>query len=444
MTAPATTAAAVTYEFDEDFQQKLVALTLRDTEFNQSTEGLVDPSYLTSHIDGLIVRIAQSYFEKYRFCPSKAVIGTLVREALDSKLVRKDDLGDLTTRIKECFADDLSDAEFIAKNVAAFARRKALEQAIFEAADLIDKGKYEGVETVIKTALNVGMNEETNRYGIWENIESRAEWRQEFMAGRIKKTGITTGEKELDKLLYHNGWGRGELSVLMGPAKSGKSMSLIGFALAASIAGLNVAYVTLEVAAKIIADRMDANVGNTKMTDLTAAIGIVKGRVSAVAATAGALDVYDYPTGSLSPGDLRRLIAKKAAAGVKYDLVVVDYADLMRPDSVSSEPRENSRLIYVGLRGIAGEFDCAVLSATQTNREGFKAVTGKMENVAEDINKARTVDLLISLNASEEEKLNGEARIYFAASRNQKSDITVKVKTDIDKAKYIERILGIE
>jgi replicative DNA helicase len=299
------------------------------------------------------------------------------------------------------------------------------------------------VEGVIKKAMMVGVNEDSNLYDYWGNNDARAHYREEVLAGRIKPTGITTGWKDLDNLLYNKGWGRKELSVLMGPAKSGKSMSLIGFAIAASVAGYNVAYVSLEVAARIIADRTDANISNVKMSDLTTAIGLVKSRVAGKV-TPGALDIYDFPTGSLSPQDLRRLIARKKSAGTKYDLVIVDYADLMRPDVHSSESRENSRQIYVGLRGIAHEFDLALLSATQTNREGFKAAAGKMEHVSEDINKARTVDLLISLNATDDEKLRGEARIYFAASRNQKSDITVKVKTEIDKAKYISQILGIE
>ena len=445
--AEAETEETKTYEFDEGFQQKLTSLILRDQEFNSKVDGLVDPSYFTNHVDGIIVRIAQDYYNKYRFCPSKGILKTLIQEAKDSKLVREDDVSDIKTRLVECYRDDLSDKEFIAERVGDFARRAALEAAIFKAADLLDKGKgkYDGIEEAIKRALSVGLNEETNRYDFWGNNDSRAEYREEVAAGRIKPTGITTGFREVDDLLYHKGWGRKELTCLMGPAKSGKSMSLIGFALAASMAGYNVCYVTLEVAARIIADRSDANLGNTSMGNLTSAIGLIKSRVAAKkAAGAGAMDIFDYPTGTLSPTDLRRLITQRQAAGTNYDLIVVDYADLMRPDSVSSESRENSKQVYVGLRQVSYEFNAAVLTATQTNREGFKAVAGKMEHVSEDINKARTVDLLISLNASEEERLRGEARIYFAASRNQKSDITIRVKSDIEKAKYIASILGID
>lgn len=442
--APEPEIEVTTYDFDEAFQQKLTALILRDADFNAKVEGLVDPSYFANQVDGIIVRLAREYFDTYRFCPSRAVLGTVIKEGVVKKLIPKDCIGDLGIRLAECYADDMSDAEFIADKVSEFARRMALEAAIYKAADLIDKGKYDSVEAAIKAALSVGLNEDTSRYDYWENNTSRAEYREEVAAGRIKPTGITTGHKRLDDLLYHKGWGRKELSCLMAPAKAGKSMALMGFALSASEAGENVLYVTLEVSAKIVADRIDANAGNTKMADLSSAIGLVRSRVDAKKAGSGVLDIYDFPTGSMSPADLRRLIAKRRSAGVKYSLIVVDYADLMRPDVVNSEGRENSRMIYIGLRGIAGEFDAAVLTATQTNREGFKATAGKMENISDDINKARTVDLLLSLNASEDEKARGESRIYFAASRNQKSDVTVLIKSEIDKARYIASITAIE
>lgn len=432
------------FDFDEGFQQKLTSLILRDPDFNARVEGLVQPSYFTSTAHGIVARLATDYYNKYRFCPSPKLVPTLIREAMDKKLIRKDDLKDVVECVRACLADDLSGAEYVTDNVNLFARRMAMEEAIYKAAEMIDSGKIDSVEEVIKAALNVGLNEETNRYDFWGNNDSRAEYRTEVAAGRIKPTGITTGFRELDGRLYHQGWGRKELSCLMGPAKSGKSMALMGFALSAALAGYNVCYVTLEVAARIIADRMDANIGNTAMGNLPSAIGLVRGRVAAKAAAAGALDLFDFPSGTMSPSDLRRLITKRRSVGVPYDLVVVDYADLMRPTELSREPRENSRLIYIGLRAIAQEFDLAMLTATQTNREGFKAEMARMENVADDINKARTVDLLISLNASDDERARGESRLYFAASRNQKSDLSIRVKTDLGKAKYIASVMGVE
>lgn len=89
-------------------------------------------------------------------------------------------------------------------------------------------------------------------------------------------------------------------------------------------------------------------------------------------------------------------------------------------------------------------FDCALLTATQSNREGVKAVVVKAEHVAEDFNKIRTADLVISINATEEERNNGEERLYFAASRNQESGFTVRVKQDMKKMQAIQSVIGVE
>ena len=138
------------------------------------------------------------------------------------------------------------------------------------------------------------------------------------------------------------------------------------------------------------------------------------------------------------------MIEKYRNRGVIFDLVIVDYADLMAPDYRNENPIENSKEIYIGLRALASEFDCAMLTATQTNREGAKAQTATMTHVAEDFNKIRTADLVISINFTEDERNAGEARLYFAASRNQESGFTVRIKQDFKKMAFITDITGIE
>ena len=85
-----------------------------------------------------------------------------------------------------------------------------------------------------------------------------------------------------------------------------------------------------------------------------------------------------------------------------------------------------------------------MLTATQANREGAKAQTVKMTHVAESFGKIQVADLVISINATEEEKLRGETRLYFTASRNQEGDMTVKVKTNMKKMALVEDVIGIE
>lgn len=431
------------FEFDLEFQRKIAALILIDTTFHERCEGLILPAYFQDECEAILVKLALQHYQSYRRAPEKSSLGLILKDARASKLVTATMWPDLLLKVRELYAEDISDRDFVVDKVSSFAKHQALESAILKSAGMLDKADFAGIEKTMRGALEVGANLDDCSYGFFDEIDSRTLVRKDMVAGIIKPDGITTGFKEIDALLYQKGWGRKELSAIMGPAKAGKSMALVSFAVKAALAGHNVIFISLEVSRKIVADRMDANISGVAMGELETHMAQVKDRVhKAQAKGAGLFEIRDYPSGTLRPQELRRLLRSHKVRGINWDLVVVDYADLMAPDVLSNEPRENSRQIYVGLRQIASEDNCAVLTATQTNREGFKAAVGKMEHVAEDINKARTVDLLLSINSTDEERAKNQSRIYFAASRNQKSGFALLVRGKVESARFIEEVLN--
>ena len=203
-------------------------------------------------------------------------------------------------------------------------------------------------------------------------------------------------------------------------------------------------YVTLEVASEIIAERIDANVAERAMFELGAHIHEVDEKVEAFMAKAAPFIIHEYPTGTMRCSDLRRLIEHYKSQGIIFDFVIVDYADLMAPERATDNVQENSKSIYVNLRGLAMQEGFACLTATQTNREGAKKAVALATDVAEDFNKIRIADVVISINKTEEERALNQARLHFAASRNQRSGFTLKVEQNIDQAKFVTRVLGEE
>jgi replicative DNA helicase len=436
--------SGTTYDFGDDFQTLILGYMFRDMSFNVRTDGLIKPQYFTSEVFAALAGLAAQHFKTYRSIPSRAGLQVMLKDAFDTKRIRPELKAEVISVIKAAYGEDLIDVDFAVDHVTKFARKQELSNAILKCAELIDKGDYDPVEPIMAKANMVGQNEDHDAVDFWDEADNRLKQRQAIIAGTIRPTGVTTGFEPIDKVLYHEGWGRKELTVLMGPAKSGKSMTLVTFAMKAALAGKNVLFVSLEVAKTIIADRLEANLSGVPLNDL--ATQMKKARDETVLAAsrgAGILKVHDFPSGTFTGNQLRRMLHRYRSLGINFDMVVVDYADLMAPNHHSDEARENSRTIYIDLRAIAYEFDCAVLSATQTNRAGFKAAVGDMEHVADDINKVRTVDLLISLNRDEEEKAKGHARLYLAASRNQAS-ANIIVKCDLSKARYIESVIKVE
>jgi replicative DNA helicase len=438
------------FNFDGEFQARIAALTLRDTTFNQLVDGLLDAAYFESEIESYLVGTALRYYGKYKKAPSGlGIYGMLIREDLDSKVLPKALAAAAIGRIKELFEVDISDRDFVVDQVATFARHQAVQEAMYKAIHKLDKKDFDGIATVMRQALDVGANMDGDEYDFGAMVDSRTGVRLDRAAGKLPPQGITTGYKPIDELLYHKGWGRKELSVILGGAKAGKTTALIDFGINAWASGKNVLYASLEVGRDVIADRMDANISAQAMMEMHHHTHDVRAKVADFAQKALRADgtnsvfkIHEFPTGSLKVSDLRRLIERYRSKGVVFDLVVVDYADLMCPERHTDSAVENSKSIYVDLRGLAIREELAVLTATQSNRNGINAHIIKAEHVADDFNKIRIADIVISINRTDEERAAGKCRLYFAASRNQGGEFTIEIEQALDRMKFITRVLG--
>ena len=442
------TAPAPAYEFDEAFQRKIVALIVRDAGFNRRTQGLIRPEFFDDTVLSCLVNEGLGYYTAYSKTPAFSILVKLLKDGIDAKRIPAG--LDFKDTLKALRKEDISDRDYVVDEVARFAKHQAIAKAIYESVDHLDTRNFDAIAQAMKAALDVGANSDFEPFDYFEDIDVRTTERLEIASGKRKRDGITTGMHLIDEMLYHMGWGRRELSLIMGAAKAGKTMSLLDFALKACLAAYNVLYVSLEVSAEIIGDRLDANLAAVRMSEITSKIRDIEGKVRAVTPKAGVFKINDFPTGSFSPSDLKRLIAWYESRSIKFDLIVVDYADIMAPDHWMSEERGNLKQIYIDLRGIACERTApddqypAMLSATQTNREGARATVAKATDVAEDFNKVRTADLVISINATDEEMAMNEARLFFAASRNQAGGVTIRIKQDRERMRFIERVIGKE
>ncbi|RWB95514.1 DnaB-like helicase C-terminal domain-containing protein [Mesorhizobium sp.] len=434
------------YDFDAAFQLKIATLFLRDTQFAMRVKDLLKPEYFSEDAVGIAIRIGQKYVQDYKAAPERAILPLLLKDEIANKRIRDD----MKEPVKDVFRHvigkqvDLSSAKFVADKVSDFARHQAIQDAMVKSVGFLEKGDFAAIEKTMKAAINVGILNDTGEYDYWKEIASRTQLREDFKAGKIIRDGITTGVSEIDSHLYHGGWGRKELSLIMGAAKAGKSLSLGEFTKNASLAGYNVFYDSCEVAARIIADRIDAALADTAMRLLKDDPQTVAAKIRAAEARAGAFKMREHASGTLKPSQLHRIVENYRSEGVIMDLITVDYADIMAAEYRSDNLIDNMRSIYIDLRAIAFEFNAALLTATQTNREGAKKATAKMTDVAEDFNKIRTADVVLGINATDQEKASNEARLTWVASRNSEDGFSLRIRQDREKLKFLTKVLGKE
>lgn len=104
------------------------------------------------------------------------------------------------------------------------------------------------------------------------------------------------------------------------------------------------------------------------------------------------------------------------------DVVVVDYADILRPSSrlAKAEPRHGIDDIWKNLAALASERHCAVITASQGTRASLKKVQKDETDLAEWIGKLGHVDVFGALNQTPIEKKKGVLRFSLLAHRHKK------------------------
>lgn len=446
MTTETEEVVEVKHNYDDDFQKKVLALNFFDNNFGERVDGLLEKDFFSRTSYRYILSIIQNHYKKYNTNPSKVALTTQFRNDIKSGILRAEQVSDIKELIIELAKTDISDREYIIDCVATFVRRQATINAIQKSVSIIEKGDdIDTILPIVQKAIDVGTTDLATSYDYNDNIEQRLEIRKARLSGELAYNSVTTGFLAFDECLKQRGWGKGELSIYMAPAKAGKSVALMDHAIKAVEKGHNVLFVTLEVSSDIQADRMDSNVSGVPFSDLDVTIDKVGERVKKWREkVTGILKMHEFPSGTYRVSDLRRLVKKYKATGITFDMVVLDYADIMLSDaSYSDNEIGKSKQIFIDLRALAQLENLAILTAIQTNRKGAEVERIDATHVAEDFNKIRTADLVISINANELEKAANEARLFFAASRNQAS-VTLVVERDLSCMKHIKSIKTIK
>ena len=123
-------------------------------------------------------------------------------------------------------------------------------------------------------------------------------------------------------------------------------------------------------------------------------------------------------TKSASVQTLKNHIEKLRKRGIEPDMILVDYADLLRPVRSSGEKRHELEETYEGLRGLAQTYEFPIWTASQTNRGGLNAEVITMEAISEAFNKCFVADFIFSLSRTVEDKQSNKGRLFVAKNRN--------------------------
>jgi len=390
--------------YGKSFQEQLCMVILDDRPFADQVEEVLDINFLELRYLKLFIKVIFQYRQKYGVHPSRQILGTILRSGID-------DENELTQRqVREYYArvlvSDLDENhEYIKDTALDFCRKQNLKSAMIKSIGLLQSSSFDEIAVVINQSLKLGAD---NNAGY--------DWKKDFEE-RFKpkfRNPVTTGWPLIDEICQ-GGLGQKELGVVIAPTGAGKSMALVHLGTEALKEGKTVIHYTLELQDTVVGSRYDSCLTRIDLGDL---ITFKEKIYEEVQEIEGRLIIKEYPTKSASTHTLKTHLERLRMKDVSIDMIIVDYADLLRPVTAQREKRNELESIYEELRGLAQEYKCPVWTASQTNRSGLNAEVITMESISEAFNKCFVSDFIFSISRTTEDKQANTGRVFIAKNRN--------------------------
>ena len=395
-------------EYNVDLQRLFVEFLAQDKDLFARVNGIIDPLYFDRELRKA-VEFIQEHAAGYSALPTLEQIRATTNVELQ-------ELKDVDERHQNWFIDEFE----------TFCKHKALEGAILESADMLEKGQYGPVERKIKEAVQIGLDKHMGT-DYWEDPAERIE------RVRNQRGGTSTGWKEIDSKLY-GGFNRGELNIFAAPSGGGKSLFLQNLALNWSIAGLNVVYITLELSEELSSMRLDSMITGMNTRDVFKNKDDVDLKVRMQGKKAGKLQIVQLPNGITINSVSSYLREFEVKNDIKVDAVLIDYLDLMMPAQSKVSPSDlyiKDKFVSEEMRNFAVEHDILFATASQLNRAAVEEVEFDHSHIAGGLSKVQTADNVIGIFTSQAMRERGRYQVQFMKTRSS-SGVGQKVDLKFD------------
>lgn len=379
---------------DNSKQKLLLGYLLSDKTLFARCAHIVEPKYFDPDLRRAVSFMKQ-YVEQYHDTPSSAQITA--------------ETG--ITLLKE----DISKAQhhWAAEEIATFCRNGAVEEAIMTGPSLLDKQDFGTLVKNMQDAISIGLQKDLG-LDYFLNPENRIRSQEE------NTNTIPTGWSELDDWL-NGGISRQELTFFMATSGGGKSMTMANLGVNFLERGMNVLYITLELAEPVVAKRFDSMVSGIGQRDIKDNIQRVAHEISKKSDSYGKLTIKRMPESITSADHIRAYIKEfEIANGYIPDLILLDYLDLLMPcrkialDNLFIK----DKFVAEEVRAIAAEFDCCIVTASQAGRSAIDAEEHTQGHIQGGYSKVQTADNLIMIIQTDQMRAAGEYVMKLLKTRS--------------------------
>ena len=395
----------------------------------------IKDEYFDSHSNRIIFTALSEYIDNYDTCPEPA--------ALKIDIEKRKDISEESFQEVEKILDNLDtdfyNEDWLLDTTEKWCKERAIYLALMESikiADGQDKTRTkDAIPSIMSEALGVCfddhvghdyINDSESRYDYYHRKEEKVPFDLEFF-NKITKGGLPNKT----------------LNIALAGTGVGKSLFMCHMASACLMQGRNVLYITLEMAEEKIAERIDANLLDIPIQQLSDPLLTREKYQAKIESlrkkTQGKLVVKEYPTASAHVGHFKALINELSLKkGFQPDIIFIDYLNICASNRYKGNIVNSYtyvKAIAEELRGLAGEHKVPIVSATQTTRSGYGNSDVELTDTSESFGLPATADLMFALISTEEMEQLGQIMVKQLKNRYNDPTMYKRFVVGIDRAK---------
>ena len=407
---------------------------LHDEVYTRKVLPFIRDEYFEERTDRVVFQQIAEYVKAYDGLPSK--------EVLHIEAEKRDDLTQdefsLVEKLIDALHESTSERAWAEDTTESWCKERAIYLALMKSIQIADgqdeKHSNDAIPEILKDALAVGFDQHVGHDYI-DDSEGRYEYYH-------RKENKIEFDLEMFNKITAGGVSNKTLNIALAGTGVGKSLFMCHYAASVLLQGKNVLYVTCEMAEEKIAERIDANLLNTNIKEVSELPKtIFEKKVNKLREkTQGKLIIKEYPTASAHVGHFRSLLSElKLKKNFIPDIIFIDYLNICASSRYRSAVNVNSynyvKAIAEELRGLAVEFDVPIFSATQTTRSGFTSTDPDLTDTSESFGLPATADLMIALISSDELEELGQLMVKQLKNRYNDPTYNKRFVVGIDRPK---------
>ena len=408
---------------------------IHNEEYARKVIPFLIEEYFSDNTEKRVFKHIKTFIEKYNTTPTQEALGIIVDN--DDKL-SSDDYESCTTYVENLNGSENVDMGWLMDETEDFCKYRAIFNAMSEGIQILqgdspDK-KWTSLPSILSDALAVSFDTHIGHDYIDDSSD-----RYEFYQRKEKKIPF---DLDLFNQITGGGTPLKTLNVVMAGTGVGKSLFMCHHAANCLLQNLNVLYITLEMAEERIAERIDANLLDVQVSDLRQLPkSVYQTKVDRISQQVkGKLIIKEYPTSTANANHFRVLLDElKLKKSFVPDMVFIDYINICSSSRLKANGSVNSytfvKAIAEELRGLAGEYNIPIFTATQLNRTGSVSTDVGLEDTAESFGLPQTADFMFAITSTEELEEMNQVMVKQLKNRYNSATMNRKFVVGIDRSK---------